>query len=57
VGPVRATGELLSLPLPLFGASALLFYLLTLDKRVSRWEGMIFLLPYVLFVLEISRLA
>ena len=57
MGPVRATGELLSLPLPLFGASALLFYLLTLDKRVSRWEGMIFLLLYVLFVLEISRLA
>lgn len=57
VGPVRATAELLSLPLPLFGAGALLFYLLTLDKRVSRWEGMIFLLLYVLFVLEIARLA
>lgn len=57
VGPVSATSELLSLPLPVFAASALLFYLLTLDKRVSRWEGLIFALLYVLFVLEISRLA
>ena len=57
VGEVRATPDLLSLPLPVFAASALLFYLLTLDKRVSRWEGIIFVLLYVLFVLEISRLA
>jgi cation:H+ antiporter len=42
--------------LPVFAASALLFYLLTLDKRVSRWEGHIFVLLYALFVLEISRL-
>ena len=57
VGRVHATPDLLSLPLPVFGASALLFYLLTLDKRVSRWEGMIFVLLYSLFVLEISRIA
>jgi cation:H+ antiporter len=56
VGEVRATPDLLSLPLPVFAASALLFYLLTLDKRVSRWEGIIFVLLYVLFVLESSRL-
>jgi cation:H+ antiporter len=57
VGRVNATPDLLGLPLPVFAASALLFYLLTLDKRVSRWEGLIFVLLYVLFVLEISRLA
>jgi cation:H+ antiporter len=56
VGPVHATPDLLGLPLPVFAASALLFYLLTLDKRVSRWEGLIFVLLYTLFVLEISRL-
>jgi cation:H+ antiporter len=56
VGRVNATPDLLSLPLPVFAASALLFYLLTLDKRVSRWEGLIFVLLYALFVLEISRL-
>jgi cation:H+ antiporter len=47
---------MLELPLPVFGAAALLFYLLTLDKRVSRWEGLLFMLVYVLFVLEVSRL-
>ena len=54
VGPVSAPDELLSLPLPVYGASALLFYLLTLDKRVSRWEGLLFLLLYGLFILEVA---
>jgi cation:H+ antiporter len=56
VGPVLAPEDMLSLPLPVFGASALLFYLLTLDKRVSRWEGMLFLLLYGLFIMEVARL-
>jgi len=42
--------------LPVFAASALLFYLLTLDKRVSRWEGLLFLLLYGLFIGEVARL-
>jgi len=57
VGRVNATEDLLSIPLPVFGFGALLFYLLTLDKRVSRWEGILFLLAYGLFVMEIARLA
>lgn len=56
VGPVSAPEDMLSLPLPVFAASALLFYLLTLDKRVSRWEGMVFLLLYGLFIMEVARL-
>jgi cation:H+ antiporter len=56
VAPLSATPEMLELPLPVFGAAALLFYLLTLDKRVSRWEGLLFLLVYGLFVLEVARL-
>jgi cation:H+ antiporter len=56
VAPLSATPEMLGLPLPVFGAAALLFYLLTLDKRVSRWEGLLFLLVYGLFVLEVARL-
>jgi cation:H+ antiporter len=56
VGPVSVPEDLLSLPLPVFAASALLFYLLTLDKRVSRWEGLLFLLLYGLFILEVARL-
>ena len=57
VGPVTATADLLGLPLPVFAAAALLFYLLTLDKRVSRWEGILFILLYGLFVMEVARLA
>jgi cation:H+ antiporter len=57
VGRVVAPSELLTLPLPVFGAGALLFYLLTLDKRVSRWEGLLFILAYGLFIMEIARLA
>ncbi len=57
VAPVFAPADMLSLPLPVYGASALLFYLLTLDKRVSRWEGLLFLLLYGLFIIEVARLA
>ncbi|HJS59042.1 MAG TPA: sodium:calcium antiporter [Vicinamibacteria bacterium] len=56
VGRVHASQDLLSLPLPVFGVAALLFYLLTLDKRISRWEGSVFLLAYGLFIMEIARL-
>jgi cation:H+ antiporter len=56
VRPLVVTPDMLELPLPVFGAAALLFYLLTLDKRVSRWEGLLFMLVYVLFVLEVARL-
>lgn len=56
VAPLQARPEMLGLPLPAFGAAALLFYLLTLDKRVSRWEGLLFLLVYGLFILEVARL-
>lgn len=57
VGRVTAPSELLALPLPAFAAAALLFYLLTLDKRISRWEGLLFLIVYCLFVMEVARLA
>jgi cation:H+ antiporter len=56
IGRVNATEDLLTLPLPVFGFGALIFYLLTLDKRISRWEGIVFLLSYGLFVMEIARL-
>jgi cation:H+ antiporter len=56
VGPLTATAELLGLPLPVLGTSVLFFYLLTLDKRVSRWEGMVLLMVYGLFLMEVARL-
>lgn len=57
VGPVTVPEELVRLPLPAYAGSALLFYLLTQDKRVSRWEGVLFVLLYVLLLAELSGMA
>ncbi|MCS7067767.1 MAG: sodium:calcium antiporter [Meiothermus sp.] len=56
-GGVKAPPELTGFALPFVVGSALLFYLLVQDRRISSWEGMLFLLMYVLFVLEVSGLA
>lgn len=56
VGPVEVPAELRQLPLPAYVGSALLFYLLTQDKRVSRWEGMLFVLAYLLLLAELAGL-
>ncbi|MGD9602211.1 MAG: calcium/sodium antiporter [Gammaproteobacteria bacterium] len=57
VGPLGASEDMLVLPLPVFGMGALLFYLLTQDKQISRWEGMLLLTIYGLFMTEVVRLA
>jgi cation:H+ antiporter len=57
VGPLTVPPELLRLPLPAFVGSALLFYQLTSDKRVSRWEGMLFVILYLLLLAELAGLA
>jgi cation:H+ antiporter len=56
VGPVAVPGDILRLPLPAFIGSAILFYLLTQDRRVSRWEGMLFVLAYLLLLAELAGL-
>jgi cation:H+ antiporter len=56
LGGLVVPDELLSLPVPMLGAGTVLFYLLTLDKRVSRWEGALFAIFYGFFVLKVSRL-
>jgi cation:H+ antiporter len=56
-GPIQVPSELLSFSLPVMLASGLFFYLLTQDKRISRWEGLIFILIYALFLLKIAKLA
>lgn len=57
VGAVVVPEELVRLPLPAYAGSAILFYLLTQDKRVSRWEGVLFALLYLLLLAELSGLA
>lgn len=56
-GTIRAPAELTGFALPFMAGSSLLFYLLVQDRRISSWEGMLFLVMYALFVLEISGLA
>ncbi len=57
VGRIDVPPDLLRLPLPFFAASAVLFYLLTQDKRVSRWEGVLFVLLYLLLLAELGGVA
>lgn len=54
---VIVPAELMRLPLPCFLGAALLFYLLTQDRRVSRWEGILFATAYCLLVAELAGLA
>lgn len=56
-GPVLAPDALLGLPLQTFAIGTLLFYLITNDKRISRWEGALFLLIFGLFVAKMAGLA
>jgi cation:H+ antiporter len=56
LGRIEVPPSVLALPVPVYVAGALLFYLLTLDKRVSRWEGGLLAIFYGFFVLEASRL-
>ncbi|GIW33182.1 sodium:calcium antiporter [Meiothermus sp.] len=56
-GTVKAPPELTGFALPFVVGASLLFYLLVQDRRISSWEGMLFLVMYALFILEISGLA
>jgi cation:H+ antiporter len=56
VGHIRVPHELMVLPVPAFLGSAILFYLLTQDRRVSPWEGLLFVLGYLLLLAELGGL-
>jgi cation:H+ antiporter len=56
IGGVEVPDSLRLFPLPFLAASALLFYLLTMDKRISRWEGLLFLVLYALYLIEVAGL-
>lgn len=53
VGRLSVPPVLLRLPLPAYVGSAMLFYLLTQDRRVSRWEGIFFVLLYAMQLAEL----
>lgn len=51
-GSVTVPSALTGFSLPVMAACGLLFYLLTQDKRISVWEGLMFICLYVLFILK-----
>ncbi len=53
-GQILVPKELLSFSLPVMAGTGILFYLLTQDKRVSVWEGMLFVFLYGLFIFKIG---
>jgi cation:H+ antiporter len=57
VGGVTVPAELLAFALPFVAASTLFFYLLTQDKRISRWEGMLLLVMFAYFMLTLVQRA
>lgn len=54
VDRIRVPADLKALPVPAFLGSAILFYLLTQDRRASRWEGVLFVLGYLLLLAELG---
>jgi Ca2+/Na+ antiporter len=52
-GNLDVPPEIVRLPLPSYLGASVLFYLLARDKNISRWEGMLFLILYVLFIVQV----
>lgn len=53
-GSITVPPVLLSFSLPVMAAAGVLFYLLTQDKRISVWEGLMFVMIYILFIIKIA---
>ncbi len=56
-GKIAVPQTLLHFSLPVMALSGLLFYMVVQDKRLSRWEGVLFLFLYILFLLKVAGLA
>ena len=51
-GKISVTPNLLHFSLPVMAACGLLFYLLTQDKKISIWEGLMFICLYGVFIVK-----
>lgn len=51
-GTIAVTNNLIQFSLPVMAACGLLFYLLTQDKKISVWEGLLFICLYSLFIFK-----
>lgn len=56
IGNITVTADLVSFSLPLMAACGLLFYLLTQDKKISVWEGLMFVCLYILFIIKMTTI-
>jgi cation:H+ antiporter len=53
-GTITVPRDLLVFSLPVMAASGLLFYMLAADKKMSLYEGLLFVSIYIVFVLHIA---
>lgn len=51
-GTIAVTDNLIQFSLPVMASCGLLFYLLTQDKKISVWEGLLFICLYSLFIFK-----
>lgn len=51
-GQITVSDSLLTFSLPVMAACGVLFYMITQDKRISVWEGLMFLGLYALFIFK-----
>jgi cation:H+ antiporter len=56
-GTIEVPQSLLNFALPMMLAAGLFFYLLTQDKKISIWEGLMFICLYALFIIKTAGLA
>ncbi|HRG88217.1 MAG TPA: sodium:calcium antiporter [Chitinophagales bacterium] len=52
LGAIEVPANLLGFSLPVMAACGLFFYMLTQDKKISMWEGLLFVCLYGLFILK-----
>jgi cation:H+ antiporter len=55
-GTIEVPDALLALPIAVFLGATVFFYLLTQDKKISTWEGFLFMLFYVAFLLKTAQI-
>ncbi|MBL7827985.1 MAG: sodium:calcium antiporter [Saprospiraceae bacterium] len=53
-GDIQVPATLLYFSIPVMVGAGLLFYLLTQDKRISPWEGILFVIIYLVFMLKVA---
>ncbi len=57
ISPIHMPFEIARTSVVFLIVAAIFFYLISQDKKVSKWEGILFLLFYIVFLLKISGIA